>query len=133
MTEIPGLDRAIAELGLFTWVEFRFLRAMSFEVEQSNEAVVTLVLEATNLPARRRITLRATGVQTLRITDWGGTTIVGGFSANDISARQWEHLRWEVHDYEMMRSPLIVLILWSRAQRGSSRVLRGAASDVKMS
>jgi hypothetical protein len=101
--KIDGYSAAASRLGPFSWLDFPSVRQL--QVDQSRceagECIVRLTLESDNGPTRRTVTLVAGGVVNLRISSWGGNeTRLIGLGCIDISANQWEGLRWQVVDYE---------------------------------
>jgi hypothetical protein len=100
---IEGLEDARKVVGDFDWDDLRTVRRLTWEADQtrSNQCGVELTIECREREPRFALTVYFSGVQRLRILDFGCPVMrIIGLYIKDISDRQWEDIRWEVGDYE---------------------------------
>lgn len=103
MITISGYSEAAKQVGAFSWTDFPIVRAFYLDHETAGSIAcrVRLTLESERAGTRWRLTLSAAGVRDLRMSSWGAEqTRLIGLDCVDISAKQWESVRWEVMDYE---------------------------------
>ena len=104
MVPIPGIERARALLGNFSYTSFSMVHVLEFRQDGSRPRPtysVYLILESFLLPVNYRLHLRFRGDQQLTISHFGGSpTQVTGFAIVDIRDHQLEDVAYEIIDYE---------------------------------
>ncbi|HOW73056.1 MAG TPA: hypothetical protein PKY77_20870 [Phycisphaerae bacterium] len=104
MGKIKGADKVEKALGSLELSKFRIVRQLCFEEKDTDGRVVQcvhLVLETEDTNPRVRAQFDFNGVSGLQVNKFGGgETRIVGFDIVDISDRHWQHLNWEVIDYE---------------------------------
>lgn len=102
MNRIEGLDEAHRLVGRFEWSELRTVRRLSWETDNSGpkNCHVELEMECHERKPKFAVTLKFSGAQRLRISEFGCPMRIIGFCIKDIADRQWEGLRWEIGDFE---------------------------------
>jgi hypothetical protein len=102
-TNITGYSK-LASLGAIKHTEFSKVWSMVFVDESADERSNYSLLLALETGIHRgplRMTLKFTGVRSLKLRDFGGSpTQILGFSIDDISSRQWEDIKYRVYDQE---------------------------------
>ena len=63
-------------------------------------ATLELLIESCAPDPIQRLRLTLRGVTSLELDGWSVHTSIAGLELIDLSDRQWEHIRWQLRDYE---------------------------------